>query len=160
MSNSVYQKSSSASATQSLLSENGFENYLSVVSEQEDNHIDEHERRKFFMKIIQTFIILVMLYIWTVGWTLIIASIFLFFQSPETHQSLNLVGSFLEGLGGGAFLSTIACTVLVKINECYESMNITDRTHDKWKKIVATAMRTFFFISGLIVANIIDISTS
>ncbi len=152
------------SQSEALLSDSHFDTYLSFATKEENDH-DEHDelkndRKKFFVKIIQTFIILLVLYMWTVGWSLIITGIFLFFRSPENFYILNLVGSFLEGLGGGAFLSTIACTILVKINECYDSMNITNRSCDKWKKIIATAMRTFFFIAGLIVANIIDIYTN
>jgi len=119
------------------------------------------ERKTFIWKIVQTFIILIMLYIWTVGWTLVIATVFLFFQSPENSQILVRVGVFLEGVGGGAFLSTIACSILVKINECFENL---EDSYPKQKKfyfrVMTSSARTFFFIAGLIVANFVDITTS
>lgn len=103
-----------------------------------------------------------MLYVWTVGWTLIIAIIFLFFQSPENSQILNSVGVFLEGVGGGAFLSTIACSILVKINECFDSLSVSYCTGNRkfYFKVVTSFSRTFFFISGLMLANFVDITTS
>jgi len=120
------------------------------------------ERKRFTWKTIQTFIILIMLYIWTVGWTVVIATIFLFFQSPENSQILLRVGVFLEGVGGGAFLSTIACSILVKINECFENLSESykDGENRFYFSVTVSFSRMFFFISGLVVANFVDITTS
>ena len=107
---------------------------------------------KFLGRILFSFIFLTILSAWSVGLTMGIASVYQFlYESSEKWSSI--VQAFLEGLGGGAFLGTIACTIIPELGKTY-GMYDTKNSLSNWISFSGL----FFFIFGLLSSSIIDVT--
>ena len=107
---------------------------------------------KFLGRILFSFIFLTILSAWSVGLTMGIASIYQYlYESSEKWSSI--VQTFLEGLGGGAFLGTIACTIIPELGKTYGMYNPRNSLSN-WISFSGL----FFFIFGLLSSSIIDVT--
>ena len=107
---------------------------------------------RFIGRLFFSFFFLIVLSAWSVGLTAVCSILFDFLLSSNDVWA-SVMGAFLEGLGGGAFLGTIACTIIPELG----------KTYGKYSEKVQHATKIsfsglFFFIFGLLTSSIIDVA--
>lgn len=111
--------------------------------------------KMFAVNIGKTVMLLCGLFVWSVGWTCAFAAL-LHYLLNSSDFSIETMASFLEGAGGGAFLATIACTILPEIGHYYEIL--AHAYGDSQLKMSLIGMlRVVCYVFGLCVAAGMDI---